>query len=136
MSKSISCYLSTCDKELLDSYMEQISKQAAVVLKQQWGDQYGFEDDSDSPQHVTKNMRKAMLDNPAAIHAKSVENYFGNLDGRLAKSGVKGFEKSVDDLIIKYSQNLVKPGYYKWRDKHNKTVAKDLKVKAVLRYLI
>ena len=104
--------------------------QNAVILKRQRGNQYGFDDEVDSPQHVTKNMSEAMLDDPAATHTKSVENYFGNLDGRLSKSGARGFEKSVDDLIIKYSQDLIKPGEYRWRDKHVKTVAKDLKAKA------
>ena len=46
----------------------------------------------------------------------TVENYFGNLDGRLEKSGAIGFLKSVDDLIIKYSKDLIKRGEFKWRD--------------------
>ena len=70
--KSISCYLSTCDKDLLNLYMKQVCNQNAVILKRQRGNQYGFDDEVDSPQHVTKNMSEAMLDDPAANYTHKV----------------------------------------------------------------
>ncbi len=58
---------------------------------------------------------------------QTVENYFGNLDHKLKSSGARGFKKSVDDLVIKYSEDLLKSGEFKWREKHVKQIAKDLK---------
>ena len=40
----------------------------------------------DSPDNVARNMTEALLDQPAATHTKSIENYFDRLDGLLKVS--------------------------------------------------
>ena len=127
--KAIKDYISGCDREIMSTYLKQICYQAAVVLKRQRGDQYGFGDNPDSPQHISKNMSQNMLNDPNATHTKAIENFFGNLDGRLKNSGARGFKKSVDDLIIKYSKDLVITGEHHWRMKRNKDVAAELHLK-------
>ena len=42
-----------------------------------------------------------MLDDPDATHSKPIENYFGNLDRELKKSGPEEYDKSTSDLVIK-----------------------------------
>ena len=128
--KALKDYLAgSCDRELMSTYLRQICTEAAAVLKRQRGDQYGFGDNPDSHQHISKNMTEAMMADPNATHTKSIENYFGNLDGRLKSSGARGFVKSVDDLIIKYSTDLIVPGEHKWRAKRVKEAALVLKEK-------
>ena len=70
-------------------------------------------------------MSENLLDCPAATHTKSIENYFGRLDGLLKTSTPKGFSKSVDDLIIKCSEDLIESD--KWRTKEVRDRAKKLK---------
>ena len=79
----------------------------------QRGYQYGFGGDEDSSDHILKNMNEKMLDDPDASHTKSIENYFGNLDRELKKSGAQGFNKSCDDLVIKYSKDFI-DGRHQW----------------------
>ena len=88
-------------------------------------DQYGFGDDPDSDLLVTMNMTEEMLDDAYATHTKPVENYYGNLDRELQKSGPQGFNKSTDDLIINYSKYLIDDGY-KWHTKANRKLALQL----------
>ena len=52
-------------------------------------------------------MSAAMLNDPVANHTKPIENYFGNLDREVQKSGPQGFDKATSDLIIKYSKDLL-----------------------------
>ena len=92
---------------MLNQYLKQICSQVAVVLKRQRGNQYGFGDDNDSDELLTKNMTEAMLNDPDTTHTKSIENFFGNSDREIKKSGVQGFDKSCDDLVIKYSKDLI-----------------------------
>ena len=47
-----------------------------------------------------------IMDDPDATHSKPIENYFGNFDRELQKTG--GFRKVTDDRIIKYSKILSK----------------------------
>ena len=71
-------------------------------------------------------MTEALLDQPAATHTKSIENYFGRLDGLLKVSTPKGFNKSVDDLIIQYSKDLIGEDK-QWMSKKTRAVARALK---------
>ena len=112
----------------MDSYLKQMSQNLGAILKKQRGDQYGFGDDIDSDLHVMKNMDPKMLDFPDATNAKSIENYFGNLDREIRKTGAQGFGKCSDDLAIKYSRDLV-DGQHKWQTKANRKIAADLKLK-------
>ena len=70
-------------------------------------------------------MSENLLDCPAATHTKSIENYFGPLDGLLKPSTPKRFSKSVDDLIIKCFEDLIESD--KWRTKEVRDRAKKLK---------
>ena len=82
--ESINDYLNnSCDKELMDLYLISVTIELAVILKRQRGNQHGFGDDANSPENVLRNMTSELLDEPAATHTKSIENYFGRLDGLL-----------------------------------------------------
>ena len=70
-------------------------------------------------------MTDELLDNPSATHTKSIENYFGRLGGLFKTANPKGFLKSVDDLIIMYSADLINSG--EWRRKAVRKTAQDLK---------
>ena len=76
---------------------------------------------------IRKNMTEAMLDDPDATHSKPIENYFGNLDRELKKSGPQGFDKSTSDLVIKYSKDLI-DGDHEWCTRARNT-AKQMTVK-------
>lgn len=123
--KSLQDFIDHSDKELLDKYLKSVCLELAVILKRQRGDDYGFGDNPDSPAHVTKQMTDELLDNPSATHTKSIENYFGRLDGLLKTATPKGFLKSVDDLIITYSADLINSG--EWRTKAVRKTAQELK---------
>ena len=73
-------------------------------------------------------MDQKMLDDPYATNTKSIENYFGNLDREIRKTGAQGFGKCSDDLVIKYSRDLVN-GQHKWRTNANRKIEADLKLK-------
>ena len=73
-------------------------------------------------------MSKEMLNDGDATHTKSIENYFGNLDRGLIKTGPQGFDKATSDLLIKYSKDLI-GSEHQWRTKENKNAAKALKIK-------
>ena len=99
----------------------------AESLKRQRGDQYGFGDNPDSLDHVAKNLSEDLLDDPDITKTKPIENFFGNLDCELKKTGAHGFDKAADDLVIKYSKDLLEPSAFQWRTKANKQKAKQLK---------
>ena len=60
-----------------------------------------------------------MLDDPDATHTKSIDKLFRNMDRELRKTGPQGFMKVSDDLIIKYSSDLIGSDY-QWRTKANR----------------
>ena len=76
---------------------------------------------------MTKNLTEEMLDDCDATQTKPIENYYGNLDRKLKKAGVQGFGKVTDDLLIKYTRDLIDEGH-KWRTKSNRKKAKELKL--------
>ena len=55
-------------------------------------------------------MTEEMLDDPNATHTKPIENLLGNLDGDFKKTGLQGFGKASDNLIMKYSSDLFDSG--------------------------
>ena len=71
----------------MDKNLKDILKHMAVTLKWQYGNAYGFGDDIESDEHITKDIPSNMMDYPDAIHTKPVKNYFGNLDHYLLKAG-------------------------------------------------
>ena len=120
-------YLLTIDSTLMDVYLRKLCSTIGDALKRQRGDQYGFGDNPDSGELVTKNLPDEILDDSDASHTKPVENYYGNFDREIKKSGAQGFDKVSDDLIIKYSKDLIDDGH-KWRTKANRKNAVELKL--------
>ena len=72
---------------MMDRYLKKICNELAILLKRQRRNQYGFGDYPDSTMDIRKNMTESMLDDPDATHLKPIENYIGNLDWELKKSG-------------------------------------------------
>ena len=126
--KNLKEYVESCDVDMMNRYLKQICTELSIVLKRQRGNQYGFGDDPNSPLDVRKNMPEAMLNDSEATHTKKMENYFGNLDRELKKSGPQGFDKSTSDLVIKYSKDLI-GNEHQWQTKENRNAAKSIKVK-------
>ena len=120
-------YTDTCDKETMDKSLKDITKHMAATLKRQRGDAYGFGDNPNSDDYVTKDTSTDMLDDPDATHAKPVENYFGNLDRYIAKTGPQGFDKVTDDLVLKYGKDLITDCQYEWRSRESKQSVQQLK---------
>ena len=112
------------DKTLLDKYLKDLCYQMGVVLKRQRGDAYKFGDNPDSSELVTKQLSKEDLER-APTHTKDIENLFGIEDSILTRFGAKAFSKSSDDLIIKYSQDLLGDNY-KWRSLKMKRKVKEM----------
>ena len=107
------------DHELINVYLRKVCKTVVETLKRQRGNQYGFGDDVNGSNFIAKNMTEEMLDHPDATHTKPIENLFGNHDRVLKKTGPQGFGKASDNLIIKYSGDLIDSAY-KWRTKANR----------------
>ena len=61
------------------------------ALKRQRGNQYGFGDKPESPELVTRNLTDNLLDDSDTTHSKPVENYYGNFDREIEKTGAQGF---------------------------------------------
>jgi hypothetical protein len=125
--ESLREYTNTCDHELMNNCLWDITKAMAVTLKRQRGNAYGFGDEENSEDHVTKNLPAEMMDDPDATHAKPVENFFGNLDRYVSKTGPQGFDKMTDDLVVKYGRDLIENNEYEWRSKENKQATENLK---------
>ena len=126
--KALQDYTNDCDKETMDMSLKDMCSHMAATLKRQRGDAYGFGDNEDSDEHITKNISPDMMDDPDATHSKPVENYFGNLDRYVSKTGPQGFDKVTDDLVLKYGKDLITESEYEWRSKENRESAKRLKV--------
>ena len=105
-----------------------ICNELAIILKWQWGNQYGFDDDPGSTMDIRKNITGSMLGDPDATHSKPIENYFGNLDWELKKSDPQGYDKSTNDLVIKCSKNLI-DGKHECCTRANRNAANNLEIK-------
>ena len=114
------------DQCLLDKCLKDICKQAAIILKRQRGDAYGFGDTVNSPDMICKNLSEAMLDDPEATNTKKIENYLGNLHRILTTTGPQGFDKATDDLILKYGKDIILDSDKKWTSKETRKAAKEL----------
>ena len=91
--------------------------------------EHASESSSKTKTVVLKNMTEKMLDDSDATHTKSIENYFGNADRGVSKTGSQGFDKVADDLVIKYSWDFVTAGKHQWRTKAIRRIASQLEVK-------
>ena len=127
--QSLSVFLKSVDTNTMDIYLKTLCSTIADALKRQRGNQYGFGHDPNSDDLVTKNLTDDLLDDSDVTHTKPIENYFGNFDRELEKTGAQGFDKATDDLIIKYSRDLIGDGH-KWRTKEVRKRAIELKVLA------
>ena len=125
--QSLSVFLKSVNVNTMDVYLKTLCSTIADALKRQRGNQYGFGDDPNSIDLVTKNLTDDLLDDSDVTHTKPIENYFGNFDRELEKTGSQGFDKATDDLIIKYSRDLIGDDH-KWRTKEIRKKAIELKV--------
>ena len=116
------------DRRLLDRCLKDICKEAAVVLKRQRGNAYGFGADVDSSEMITKNLSEEMLDDPEATNTKKIENYLGNLDRIITTTGPQGFDKATDDLVLKYGKDIILSSNQEWTSKENRKAAVELNV--------
>ena len=96
-------------------------------MNRQRGDEYGITSDANPEKLITRNLTDKMMDDSDATHSKPIENFFGNFDRDLEKTGAQGFDKVSNDLLIKYSKDLIDKGH-KWRSKENRKKAKELKL--------
>ena len=60
--KSLSTYIDSTNIELMDIYLKKLCHAIGDALKRQRGDQYGFGDEPDSPELVTRNLSDELLD--------------------------------------------------------------------------
>ena len=88
------------------------------------GKAYGFGDDKDSLELVTKLFTEDEL-KEAPTHSRDIENLFGIEDLIITKFGAQVFEKSSDGLVIKYNHNLL-PDPEVWYTRKARKVAKML----------
>ena len=116
--------MAQCDKQLLDKYLKDLCFQMSVVLKRQRGDAYNFGDNPDSEELVSKQLPTEDLER-APTHTKDIENLFGIQDSILTRFGAQVFNKSTDDLIIKYSQDLL-GNKYEWNTSKMKKKAREM----------
>ena len=128
VTRCLNDYLNDCDKQIMGIYLKTICNSLAIILKRQRGNQYGFGDDINSEELVTKNLTDELLDDEDITTTKPIENLFGNLDRELKKVGSKGFKKAADDLIIRSSKDLITPKSFQWRKKVNRIKAAELKI--------
>ena len=100
------------NQEVMDKSLKDILKHMVVTLKWQCGNAYGFGDDIDSDEHITKNIPSKMMDDPDETHSKPVENYFGNLDRYLTKTGWQGFDKVIFINVYPMRKHFVTSVYF------------------------
>ena len=98
--------LSNCEIGLLDRYLKELCVKQAEVLKRQRGGAYGFDSEASLEELVTNQVNESYLDK-APTHTKAVENLFGEEDMILTRFGNQTFEKSSDDLVVKYSKDML-----------------------------
>ena len=70
------------------------------------GNAYGFDDDKDSPELMTKLFTEDEM-KKEPTHSHDIENHFGIEDSIITRFGAQVFEKSSDHLVIKYSHDLL-----------------------------
>ena len=73
---------------------------------------------------VTKQVDSANLDK-APTHTKAVENIFGEEDMILNRFGNQAFEKSSDDLVIKYSKDML-DNSFSWSTQKMRRLTKEI----------
>ena len=126
--KTLEHVAKSLDQCILNKCLKDICKQAAVTLKRQRGDAYGFGDRVDSPDAICKNLSEEMLDDPEATNTKKIENYLGNLDRIITTTGPQRFDKASDDLVLKYGNDIILDSNMKWTSRETRKAAKELLV--------
>ena len=91
------------------------------------GNTYGFGNDKDSPELVTKLFMEDEL-KEAPTHSHDIENLFRIEDSIITRFGAQVFKKLSDDLVIKYSHEML-PDPKVWCTRKASKLAKVLKEK-------
>ena len=89
------------------------------------GNAYAFDDDNGSPELVTKLFTEDELQR-APTQSRDIENLFGIEDSIITRFGSQVFEKSSNDLVIRYSHDLL-PDPKVWCTRKAKRAAKVFK---------
>ena len=76
--RSLQDYTITCDQEMMNQCLQDVTREMALSLKQQRGNAYGFGDDDCSEDRILMNLPDELLDDPDAVHSKPVENFLGD----------------------------------------------------------
>ena len=90
------------------------------------GDAYNFGDNENPLELVTSLFSNEEL-KQAPTHSRDIENLFGLEDSILKRHGPQAFEKSSDDIVIKYSHDLL-PSPKVWCTAKTRRVSKQLKL--------
>lgn len=108
VSEGLQTAISNCNGDILNEYLKKLCIKQADVLERQRGSAYGFGSKSapSDAELVTNQLPLQTLDS-APTHTKAVENMFGVEDMILSRFGNTAFEKSTDDLVIKFSQDMI-----------------------------
>ena len=125
LSEAIQC----CDLYLLDKYLRELCYYEGFVLKRQRGNAYGFGPDPDSSEHVLKQLSSEELQQ-APTHTKPIENLYGVEDMILTRFGPQSFNKSQDDLVIRYSSDLLDKSH-SWSSKRMRKLTRKLDEKQI-----
>ena len=124
VSNSLVEAIHSSDIYLLDKYLRELCSMLAVILQRQRGNAYGFGLVPDSSEHVLKQLSKEKLED-APTHTKAVENLYGVEDMILSRFGPQSFERSQDDLVIRYSSDLLDQSHV-WSSKRMRKLAKKM----------
>ena len=102
VSKVLIEAIHSSDIYLLDKYLRELCSMLAVILRRQRCNAYGFGKVPNSSEHVLKQLSKEKLED-----TKAVENLYGVEDMISSRVEPQSFERSQDDLVIRYSSDLL-----------------------------
>ena len=120
ISAGLAGALDEVDKRVMDKYIKELCLKEAEVLKNQRGKAYGFGFEMESAELVTKQLSVGL--DKAPTHTKPVENLFGNVDMILSRFGPQALSKSSDDIVIKYSSDLL-DNTFDWASRRMRKIA-------------
>ena len=107
VGKAISKAIEKCETVLLNKFCKELCSAMGDVLQRQRGDAYGFSGKSEPSEELVTNQFTTEQLQTALTHTKDIENLFGVEDAIISRFGGQVFDKSTDDLIIRYSKDLL-----------------------------
>ena len=107
VGKAINKAINKCDTVLLDKFCKELCSAMGDVLQRQRGDAYGFSGKPEPSEELVTNQLTTEQLQTAVTHTKDIENLFGVEDAIISRFGGQVFDKSTDDLIIRYSKDLL-----------------------------